>query len=54
MSLGVILAVVALVLEIIHWAVTRDSALSFYALVLVTLAVLVGGYALPFGGRSQT
>lgn len=45
-----LLALVALVLEIIHWATTRDSSLSFYALVLVTLAVLVGGWvtvALP-------
>jgi hypothetical protein len=39
--IGLIIAVIALVLEIIHWVNTKDSSLSFYALVLVTLAILV-------------
>jgi hypothetical protein len=38
---GALLALVALVLEIIHWATTRDASLLFYALVLTTVAVLV-------------
>jgi hypothetical protein len=45
-----LLALVALILEIIHWATTRDASLLFYALVALTLAVLVGGWvtvALP-------
>lgn len=53
MTLGSLLAVVALVLEIVHWATTRDASLAFYALVLVTLAVLLGGYVLPFGPHRQ-
>jgi hypothetical protein len=38
---GWILAVVALILEIIFWATTKESGLWFYALVLTTLAVLL-------------
>jgi hypothetical protein len=41
LGIGWILALVALVLEIIYWATTRDSSLGFYALVLTTLAVLL-------------
>lgn len=41
--MGAILALIALVLEIIFWATTREAGLWFYALVLLTLAVLVGG-----------
>lgn len=40
--MGSILALIALVLEIIFWAITRESGLWFFALVLVTLAVLLG------------
>lgn len=35
-----LLAAIAGVLEVIHWAITRDSSLGFYALVLLTAAVL--------------
>lgn len=47
MSLGLIFAVIALILEIIHWATTKDSSLLFYALVLLTLGMLLGGIAIP-------
>lgn len=43
MIYGSLLALVALVLEVIHWATTKDASLSFYALVLVTLALLAPG-----------
>lgn len=51
MSIGVVLALLALVLEIIHWATTRDASLGFYALVALTLAVLLEG-AIPLVRRS--
>jgi hypothetical protein len=41
LGIGWILAIVALVLEIIFWATTRESGLWFYALVLTTVAVIV-------------
>jgi hypothetical protein len=40
---GSILALIALVLEVIFWAISRESGLWFFALVLVTLAVILGG-----------
>lgn len=40
-GIGWILAVVALILEVIFWAITRESGLWFYALVLTTLALLL-------------
>lgn len=39
--MGGVLALIALVLEVIHWATTKDASLSFYALVLITLALVV-------------
>lgn len=39
--IGLVIAAIALLLEIIHWLNTKDSSLSFYALVLVTLAILI-------------
>jgi hypothetical protein len=50
--IGLVIAVIALVLEIIHWANTKDSSLSFYALVLVTLAILIPG-AVPYAQRRR-
>jgi hypothetical protein len=41
--MGFVLALIALVLEVIYWAISRESGLWFFALVLVTLAVLLGG-----------
>jgi hypothetical protein len=41
LNIGWIFAVVALVLEIIFWATTRESGLWFYALVLTTLGLLL-------------
>jgi hypothetical protein len=38
-----ILALIALVLEVIFWAITRETGLWFFALVLVTLALILGG-----------
>ena len=40
--MGFIFALVALIFEIFHWLSTRDSDLLFYALVLVTVAILIG------------
>jgi hypothetical protein len=42
--MGGILAIAALVLEVIYWATTKDQTLPFIALVFVTLALVV-----PFG-----
>jgi hypothetical protein len=39
--LGAVFALIALILEIVHWTSTRDASLLFYALVLTTLAILV-------------
>ena len=41
--MGLILALIALLLEVVYWAITRDVSLIFSALVLVTLAVILGG-----------
>lgn len=40
--MGFILAIVALFFEVYHWLSTRDDSLLFYALVLVTVAILIG------------
>lgn len=40
--MGALLVLVALILEIIDWAITRETGLWFYALVLLTVAVLLG------------
>ncbi|MBJ7601426.1 hypothetical protein [Candidatus Nephthysia bennettiae] len=50
--IGLVIAAVALVLEIIHWVNTKDSSLSFYALVLVTLAILIP-VAVPYAQRRR-
>jgi hypothetical protein len=42
--MGFLLALVALILEIVYWAQSHDLSLPFVALVLVTLAILVGGW----------
>jgi len=47
MSLGSLLALVALLLEVVAFAVTHDTSLTFFALVALTLAVLLSGVALP-------
>lgn len=47
MSLGLVLAIIALILEIVHWAPQEPS---WVALVLVTLAVLVSGVVIPLPG----
>lgn len=40
--MGFVLAIVALIFEIFHWLETRDSNILFYALVLITVAILIG------------
>lgn len=40
--IGFLLALFAFIIEVIHWVSTRDSDILFYALVLTTLAILVG------------
>lgn len=50
---GLLAAVVAVVLEVVHFALTKDTGLPFLALVLVTLAVLTiaAGPMLAHRGR---
>jgi hypothetical protein len=52
--MGFVLALLAFIFEVFHWLSTRDSDLLFYALVLVTVAILIGP-ALSFvqGRRSS-
>ncbi len=40
--MGFVLAILALIFEVFHWLSTRDDSLLFYALVLVTVAILIG------------
>ena len=51
MTLGTIFAVLALIFEVLHWAMTHDSSLAFYALCLATLALLTGPVAVPLPWR---
>lgn len=40
--MGFVLAIVALFFELFHWLQTKDDSILFYALVLVTVALLIG------------
>lgn len=50
--MGNVLVLIALVLEIVHFAVAKDTSLPFIALVLVTLALLVP-FATPYLNRHR-